>query len=875
MEMEDQKDDPVMSLWTVRRNPQIHRCKDKIHHDEARIKMLTELSDVNATIMHYDRLIAKTRDIVSQAEVVSDSISSSTVDVHGNILDVSGVEANSQSSGISRLPNIGQKEVLTISSFLERPVEIDTFEVKVGDSTSAVYPLWDTITSSPSIRAKLRNFAYLRADLRVRIAISGTPFHAGKFLVSYQPYPLNNTALQSLLTSVATVSAFRPCLLAYLSQAPGAIVMDVKDNRPMELKIPFISTKAMHRLFNVSTSSISAATPFVDLQHAGSLYFYSLNAPTAVSATPTPISVQIYAWMENVQLGTTTATQIEIVTESERGPGPVEKVATALSTLSSALVAVPMIAPLARASAMVFSGVAGVASWFGWSRPIIVDDTSFMKNRPFTNSCVTVGKETAEKITFDPLQELNVDPRICGVDKDELVLNHLTSIESYITTFTWSPSDTPLADPIFLAKVVPTLSAVGAVDLERLVVPSPMAFAALAFQYWRGDIKIRFQVVCSAFHRGKLAFFYEPNIYQQVIIDADLSTNKNFMKIIDLQETQCVEFCIHWAQPRAWCLVPQSNTVADDYSTTGTLSAVSPDYFNGYIGVVPFTDLQSPLEDDISINVFVSSDGLQFNDLTEINFPTGRNIYTEAANLTDDKNDTEVTCLDLNESTGSDSNTSDYHFGEQPLSFRSCLKRYVETSRKTETPGSACWGPQWIGNILPPPKPLFGSFSVTRVNLMGYLRYAFLGVKGGLRKRVHFVYANSTSVSGDSSTNMALVTLGSAFASDTTEDITFLTEPPHALQRGSIMYVPATNGGIEFEIPYYSNNLFSFSCADDGLGTIGTDEMEQDWLKLYYAAHEKYLNSGQAVYAIESTAAAEDFTFMRFLGAPYYTYVAS
>jgi hypothetical protein len=874
MNMEDYKEDPTLFLWTIRNNPQVHRHKDKVKYDQERLDLLAQLADIDATINRYDRLIAKTREIVSQAEVVTDAINSSNVDVHQNVLDVSGIVANTSSSGVSKVPSIGQREVLSMSAFLERPIEIDTFEVKIGDDTSAVYPLWDLITSNPSVRAKLRNFAYLKANLRVRIAISGTPFHAGKYLVSYQPYPLNNDTLQHLLTMVTAIPSARTLLLSYLSQAPGSIVMDVKDNRPMELLIPFISSKPMHRLFNVTSSAISAATSFVDLLHAGSLYFYSLNSPSAVSASPSPISIQIYSWMEAVELGTTTATQLEITTEGERGPGPVERVATALSTFSAALIAVPSIAPLARASTMFLSGVAGVASWFGWSRPIIEDDTRFMKSRPFTNSCVTIGKETSEKLTYDPLQELNVDPRICGIDKDELVLSHLCAIESFLTTFTWSPLDTPLADPIWLTKVTPTLSNFVVNLGKAYVVPSPMAFVATCFQYWRGTIKFRFQVVCSAFHRGKLAFFFEPNINQYAIIDADIATNKNFLKIIDIQETQCVEFCVHWAQPRAWALVPLPTTADDNFSSSGTLANIASDYQNGYIGVVPFTDLQSPLDDDVLVNVFVSGEDLQFNDMTDYNFPTDREVVSEAANLTDNKNDTEVTCLDLNETTGVSNNTSDYHFGEQPLSFRTMLKRYVRTAVPADRISvGGNFTLRYTGRILPLPMPQYGTTSVGNVNLMSYLRYAFLGVKGGIRKRFSVMLDNLAA--GGQAHNLSgctIVSLSDPFSTPTLNAFTDGTDVPYPRQRGSVMYVPNTNGGIEFEIPYYSNNLFTFSCTDDGVGTQGTDEMEINWLKAYLLDYGEYRANGQLARAVECSAAAEDFTFMRFLGAPYYSY---
>merc|ERR1712137_1330932 len=121
--------------------------------------------------------------------------------------------------------------------------------------------------------------------------MSGNPFHYGRILASYQPYPDLNKNLISLTAQDEIGN--------YYSQSPQSVVMDVKANEPVEMICPFISPKAVHRLFNSTTTAISAATPYADLESCGSLYIHILNLIDSVSTgTYVPVYLQVYAWME-------------------------------------------------------------------------------------------------------------------------------------------------------------------------------------------------------------------------------------------------------------------------------------------------------------------------------------------------------------------------------------------------------------------------------------------------------------------------------------------------------------------------------------------------------------------------------------------------
>lgn len=784
---------------------------------------------------------------------------------HENVADILGDEEEKTVSGITDYFDQGQTTLLPVDDFFLRPIEIASFDAALGATISQVYPIWDLYTINPSVRAKLRNYAYLSGDLHVRVAISGSPFHYGRLLLSYQPYPERNINIESYVSLIAALPAARINFLNYLSQAPGAKTMDIKSNKPVEMVCPFISTKPMHRLYNSSSGVISDVTSYSDLEEAGSLYVYSLNDVAAVDSAASPISVQIYAWMTNVQLGCPTATQVTITTESDEfDSGPVEKLATSAATWSDYLTAIPPIAPLAKASSMIFSGVAGVASWFGWSRPVITTEPTYVKNRPYCNGAQSIGSETAKRITYDPKQELTVDTRITGISDDELTIAGLGQREAFLTTFTWAPTDTKMASPIWLCKVHPQLDTITRGIIRDYYQPTPMSFAILPFHYWRGTIVYRFEIVCSAYHRGKIAVFFEPNIAQATLINSNISLNKNFMKIIDIQKTQSVEFCVEWAHPRAWALTmtAPSSIYNEKVFVAGTKSY---EYVNGYIGVVPFTDIQSPDDSSVSVNVYVHAEGLMGNQLGDTQLPTERYI-TESGEY-DDKSDELVSCVQLNETTASLDDISNFHFGEQPISLRGALKRFCYSGVGSTVAGGASENTLLVqAQIMPKPLPAYGAATPV-FSLIGYMRYAFLGVRGGIRKRARIIYNGAATGALD----RVSVTLGPV-QNGATESVSWVNQIPVAELDGTVSFVPHTNGGVEFECPFYSSNLFAFSFTDDLIGTgNSTNDQITWWTKFYKMYLDGYDRTASTTTFSEESAAAEDFSFLRFSGAPFFS----
>lgn len=420
-------------------------------------------------------------------------------------------------------------------------------------------------------------------------------------------------------------------------------------------------------------------------------------------------------------------------------------------------------------------------------------------------------------------------------------------------------SDAPLTTPIWDCLVLPQLDTYYYNTIRTFFQPSALSFVATPHQYWRGTIKYRLEINCSKFHRGKIAIMYEPNCDQYALITSTISLNKNYLKIIDIQETQDVEFCVEYCQPYVWLQTLTAGTSDDAHGSA--FSAASKVFkSNGFITVFPFTKLQSPDTSSVSVNVYVSGVDMQFNMLSGVNLPLRRDIATQMGS------ERELTCLSLNQSSDTGRGCSEFCFGEEPFSFRAAVKRYVTTSTNLDLfDATVHHKVTYVRPIILTASPSYTT-TTTTPNIIQYLKYAYLGVKGSMRKRIRFYKEGELQEACKSIVVILNVPEIAANTSGPTKS-SVLNQLP---QRGGIQVLPATNGGVEVELPYYSPNLFEFACGAAADGGYTAGQLYQYWVRNFTIDIETHTVSVYAMAAVES-AAGEDFTYMRFQGAPYFS----
>jgi hypothetical protein len=797
----------------------------------------------------------------SGTEMDTGEVKEATVLRRENVTDVGGDVENT--SALGNTIDVTKPTRLLPTDFVMRPIKIAQLSIALSTDVGQHYAVWNLLSLDPSVRSKLRNYSLMRTDMEITIEVAASPFHYGRIMVAYVPKVSSNEVCTAML---ASSSAYRFQLMQYLSQQIGTRIIDLRENKPLVIKVPYINYQPFCRLYVPgSNTSLGTGTSIPDLQTMGTLCIYTLNQLKASNSTaPTSALLYVYARFVNTTLAGPTASQMAVTTESgEMKEGPVQKSATALTAISKELERVPVIAPWAQASTMIFGTLGKLAAMFGWSVPRVEPSLSppvYMYNDPYSSNAVTIGRSIAHKMAFDPLQATSVDPRIVGVEEDELTIASIAQRIGLLDTFTWSPSSIPMSTILWSAAVIPNNNVLGPIAAATTFVqPTPISFVSSIFDFWCGDIEYTFDFVASALHRGKILIQIDPNIAQYSIITANPQLNKQYSLVLDLQEAQRISVCVKWLQPRMWLRVP-SMLLANRSVASILTPAALQGYANGFITVTPFTSLQSPDGSSISVNVFVRSKNLRLNQFDNVPVANTR-AFTQSGYFPED-----VTCEELGEPVLDTSVQTTLNFGEQPVSLRSYLKRFVRTNSDQLQVVAVNTGYVWRPSVYPSITAAYGGASA-RPDALSYLRYAYLAMIGSVRKRLAILGTPFRDM------DRVIVTMNEAITGVGVNSITSTSQRPAGDAKGSLAFVPSTQGGIEVELPMYTNNYFMPS----GISAISSVKALADtnFDPFYADSYSWYCwstSDGTAVAAfVEETAAAEDFTLMRWMGAPFFS----
>jgi len=789
------------------------------------------------------------------------TIDDSVVTEHDILTDIGGEETQTVNPYVDKTSMVNVSN--NLDTFFNRPVKVSSGTIPILTDFNLNFDPWDLYTTDPAVRAKLRNMSFIRATVCIRVAVSGTPFDYGRLMVSCIPFPGDN-AVYTELFRVGTIPSLNVLQRQYLSQQRISTVIDLKENKPVELEMPWIGLVPMGRLWNKSNSAITSVTSYADLAGMWRVVIKDLTQRNSVAPTPTDVQFYVYAYLKNVQVGVPTGSQTQIVYNSgdERKVGPVEKVSSTLYAITSSLSNAPVIGVYARASSYAFGAMSSMAALFGWSAPQILTKPMRVKNEAYQNGAACIQNDTGQKISFDPEQELAISTEYVSTFKDELVISDFCARQAYLYSFTWTPASSP-------GTILSTMAIHPAMNYgvttspsgTKNVLPTPMHFFSQMFDYWHGKIVVTFEAVISNFHRGKLLITYDPNVLQYANIASNLNLNKQYTHVWDIQETQRYSVCVDWNYFKAWAEnIPQAESYNELVGFTTDRPLSFADAVNGILIISSFNALQSPISDQISINVYVHAEDMMFNRPTAKNIPVNRAIrYNSGKEVTN----TSASCIEITKSNVAEQGMHNHFFGEQPISIRSLLKRFVQTNEWLVPAGSvdgqfvleAPAIPNTFGNVG------FNYTGSRTTSYFGHIRQAFLAMRGGVRKRLIWsgnneMYRNDIRISllqqGDNPTN-TITNIG---------QMTVMTP------EGSIVFEPITNNGIEFEIPYYSNTYYSFACAND-FYTPAHATATTNVLRGYQAEFFVPNTSGSNVIN-EVTATAEDFQFAYFVGCvPY------
>ncbi len=472
-----------------------------------------------------------------------------------------------------------------LSKFLSRPVNINSYEWTVGGGTDFSLKPWSLFLNHPSIKKKIDNYYLFRGDLHVKVVINASPFYYGCCMVAYSPLEQYHRKTIGVTGVPNILYSQLPRIFVYPQNSQGGT-----------LKLPFFYQKEW-----VNLSSLS------DIQNLGELHFRFMSILSNANGATNPITIQTYAWMENIELHGPTSSLALQSGKDEYGKTIISDTASAIARSMGMLSKVPVIGPFATGTSVIASAIGTVARHFGYTNvPVITPPSNFMPQTLPNYASTDIGTPI-QKLTLDSKNELTIDPKTIGLDfGDELEISKIVGRESYIDGTIWSASD-PVDDLLYNFRVNPAMCTVTADGASQNIVNgTPMWMVSRLFGQWRGDIEFRFKIICSQYHRGRLRFTWDP----AGNASTTNATTEAYTRIVDIAEESDIIIRVPYMQQTAFLgcynILP---------SLKGA-SALTPssEFDNGVLTVRVLTELTSPIDSaSVQILMFVRGcDNLEF-----------------------------------------------------------------------------------------------------------------------------------------------------------------------------------------------------------------------------------------------------------------------
>jgi hypothetical protein len=585
-------------------------------------------------------------------------------------------------SGMDSTMNLSNNNDSDLGSFLSRPTRIAEYSWGVSTPLFERFNPWQLFLNDPRVAEKIANFELYRSKLHVKMVISGTGFHYGRALVSYNPL--------IGFDEITTERNFLDVDLLAASQKPH-FFLNPTNNSGGQLDLPFFWPK----------NYLSLSGP--DREDMGEMAIKSFGVLQHANEGNDPVTVTVYAWASDVvltmptSLTTLTAASYEpqsgkLNSGDEYGRGIISAPASAIAQAAGKLTDVPTIGPYARATEMVAKGVGDLATHWGYSRPPIVSDIVLQKPYPSGNLSNTDAADAVNKLSLDSKQELTIDSRTVGLDgEDQMDISRFVQRESFLDRFSMNSMASPDA-MLWNCRVTPNLYG----TLEDEIHPTPMAYMSQTFEKWQGSIKYRFQAVKSNFHKGKILIRWDPRAHS-----SDIQYNTVYSRVIDLAECDDFEITVGWgqAEPFLSCGAMDTSTVLFS-DTTRLLNSNSSEY-NGVLEVAVVNSLVSPsIDSPIQFSVFVSAcDDMKFGEpsagkmnrfglwptpaaVNSLNYSPQSGVVdgTAIAGTSEGSTDAPTNpdpIAPIAPSSAVADQTMNVFFGESPKSIRELMRRYI------------------------------------------------------------------------------------------------------------------------------------------------------------------------------------------------------
>lgn len=455
-----------------------------------------------------------------------------------------------------------QPALQDIKAYFERPrlvvrgslsfgVRTNVFSTYISPSTlSGIFPQW----------AQRLSGAYgIRYTVNFRLQVAATPFHQGVYVMCAQYGGF-----------VSATNFNRGQFSPTCTNLPH-VRLDLSESTMAELRVPFLNRDEFHG---------------IDVAVDDPMCFFSLttvlptNAVTGLSA-PT---YEIYAYLTDIELfGADNFNPTTITLQSGLSSfGKELKEARVLSKSLDGVARVSSFVTKNVPSLSSFAGpvgwaagtLAGIAKYFGYSRPLLQDPVMRVFQSNYTGESNVDVPMAGFACGLMQSNTLAMTPDVGGSDVDEMALSFVTSQWSQVCVGAVTDTDTHskviYAAPVspacmwfrarssapYCNRLFPKDSSFPGGDITNGFMPSSLFYISSFFRLWRGGIKFRFTFAKTKFHGGRYMVSFNPGVDFKVDAFSGFNTIQGpevagglvqpygYSQIMDLRDGNIFEFTV-------------------------------------------------------------------------------------------------------------------------------------------------------------------------------------------------------------------------------------------------------------------------------------------------------------------------------------------
>lgn len=356
--------------------------------------------------------------------------------------------------------------------------------------------------SAGGLGRKLRSFKYVRGSLRVTIVVQGSTVNYGKRVISFDPVVMGSGPDRNVcFPMVGPTRCF---------QVPH-IEIDPSKSATYSIDLP---PPTIYGVYSCATIGAPASNP----AQLGSyrVTYTTINAlRTGTSSTP-GVDIAMYVSLVSPKVAAPTTsnrfnwTSLQVEQSSPNGgviSGLLSKSAAIAETFSGVVPAYSQ--PLTLFSSA-SSATAKFLTWFGFSKPIVQDVTYVVPNAAHNFTKVD-NKLRSEQLAMRSNNSITITGHDIPLYRaEEMETDWLCRKKGLIFTSTIATS---VARDTYVATIpcTPTWNSFRSGTNNRSMELTPLGFATLPYDRWRGDLVYEIEIVASVFSRATLFVSWDPS----------------------------------------------------------------------------------------------------------------------------------------------------------------------------------------------------------------------------------------------------------------------------------------------------------------------------------------------------------------------------